>query len=212
MLENFVSYLRNKGAVLGEFSKLSAYCNCSECQLKLVTTESGIEHDGYLQQLSRGSTPSTVLRDLIFQTSRIVYFISPTVKTIPKIEYVRSVLERVLLNPRCSANFTWDLQKECGEKLAARTLVNIFFNNEQKRTNGSVRKKNDSWFQKETKKEEVIISVLNFFLAIFPFWCSILNNLIMNSLSWLILWNTLFHAFSQCPHFIPPEIIKVTFA
>ena len=31
----------------------------------------------------------------------------------------------------------------------------------------------------------------------------------MNSL--IDLSNTLFHSFSQCPYFIPPEIIKVTF-
>ena len=52
MLENFVSYLRNKGAVLSELSKLREHSRCSECQLKLVATESGIEHDDYLQQLS----------------------------------------------------------------------------------------------------------------------------------------------------------------
>ena len=86
MLENFVSYLRNKGTVLSKFSR--EHFKCSECQLKLVATESGIEHDDYLQQLSCGSTPSIALRDFIFQTSHIVYFISPTVKTIPKIEYV----------------------------------------------------------------------------------------------------------------------------
>ena len=41
-------------------------------------------------------------------------------------------------------------------------------------------KKIDSWFQKETKKEGVIISVLNF---LFPLQFSILNNsLIMDSL------------------------------
>ena len=52
MLENFVSYLRNKGTVLSELSKLWEHSKCSECQLKLVATVSGIEHDDYLQQLS----------------------------------------------------------------------------------------------------------------------------------------------------------------
>ena len=80
MVENFVSYLRNKGAVLSKISKLREHSKWSECQLKLVATESGIEHDHCLQQLSS-------LRDLIFQTFRIIDFISPTVKTIPKIVY-----------------------------------------------------------------------------------------------------------------------------
>ena len=52
-------------------SELSERSKCSECQLKFVATESGIEHDGYLQQLSRGGTPSTALRDFIFQTFSI---------------------------------------------------------------------------------------------------------------------------------------------
>ena len=67
MLENLVSYLRNKGIVLSELSKLSEHSMCSECQLKFVTTESVIEHDNYLQQLSNGGTLSIALFDFIFQ-------------------------------------------------------------------------------------------------------------------------------------------------
>ena len=44
-----------------------------------MVTESGIELDGYLQQLFRGGTPSIALRDFIFQTFSIIDFISPTV-------------------------------------------------------------------------------------------------------------------------------------
>ena len=51
-----------KATVLSELSKLSERSKCSECQLKLVATESGIAHDDYLQQLFRGSTPSIALR------------------------------------------------------------------------------------------------------------------------------------------------------
>ena len=43
-------------------SKLSERFKCSECQLKLVATESGIEQDDYLQQLFHGGTPSIALR------------------------------------------------------------------------------------------------------------------------------------------------------
>ena len=42
-----------KAAVLSELSKLSERANkCSESQFKLVATESGTEHDDYLQQIS----------------------------------------------------------------------------------------------------------------------------------------------------------------
>ena len=74
---------------------------------------------------------------------------------------------------------------------------------------GKKKKKPDSWLKKETKKG-VIISVLNFFSPIFPLWFSILNNLLI--MYFLIgIRKALFHAFSQCFHFIPPEIIKVSF-
>ena len=59
VLENFVSYLRNnynnynKATTLSELSELSERFKCSECQLKLVATEIGIEHDD-LQQPFRG--------------------------------------------------------------------------------------------------------------------------------------------------------------
>ena len=75
MLENFVSYLRNKGAVLIELSKLSEHSKCSKCQLKLVATESGIEHNDYhAVHLSRGGTPNIALRNFISQTFRIIDF------------------------------------------------------------------------------------------------------------------------------------------
>ena len=120
--------------VLSELSKLSECCKCSKCQLKLVATESGIEVLGGL------TTPSIALRDFIFQIFSIIDFISSTIKTITKKAYVRSVSESEFLNPGYSTNFTCDLHKECGEKLAARTVVNLFFNNKQKHTNDSVRK------------------------------------------------------------------------
>ena len=85
MLEIFVSYLKMiKATVLSKLSKLSERSKCSECQLKLVATEIGIEHGDYLQQIFRGGTPSIALRDFIFQTFRIIDFISQTIKTITK--------------------------------------------------------------------------------------------------------------------------------
>ena len=60
---NFVSYLVIiQATVLSEISKLSKRFKFSECQLKLVATESGIEHDDYLQQLFHGCTPRIALR------------------------------------------------------------------------------------------------------------------------------------------------------
>ena len=62
--------------VLSELSKLSEHSKCSTCQHKLVATESGIEHDDHLQQLSREGTSNIALRDFISQTFNIIAFIS----------------------------------------------------------------------------------------------------------------------------------------
>ena len=45
----------------------------------------------------------------------------------------------MLLNPGYRTNFTCDLHKEWDDKIAARTVVNNFFKNEQKYTDDSVR-------------------------------------------------------------------------
>ena len=110
-----------------------------------------------------------------------------TIKTITKNVYVRSVSEKVLLNPGYSTNFTCDLRKKWSEKLAARTVVNVIFNNKQEHiykwlANDSVRKEQIVDFEKR-HREKVIISALNFFLPILFLCFCILNNLlIMDSL------------------------------
>ena len=102
-----------------------------------MATESGIQHDDYLQQLScRGLTTSSIsLREFIFQTFSVIDFILPTIKSINKNVYVQSISERILLNLGYSTCFTCDFHKEWGEKLAARNVLNIFSNNEQNHTN-----------------------------------------------------------------------------
>ena len=119
-----------------------------------MASESGIEHDNYLQQLSRGCTTDIALCDCIFETFSIIDFVSPTIKAITKNVYVRNNSERVLLNPGYSTNFTCDLHKEWGETLAVRTVVNIFFNDEQKHTNNSVRKEQIIDCKKKQRKKE----------------------------------------------------------
>ena len=108
-----------------------------------MATESGIEQDDYLQQLSLGglTTASIALRNFIFQTCSISDFISRTIKTVTKNVYIQSVSDRVLLNPRYSTKFTW------GEKLAARTVVHI------NHTNDLVRKEQIDFKTRQRKKE-----------------------------------------------------------
>ena len=81
-----------------------------------MITESGIEHDDYLQQLLPGGTPSIALRDFIFKTFSIIDFISPTIKTITKDAYVRSVSERSSYNVCYLAHFSKIKKTICGRK------------------------------------------------------------------------------------------------
>ena len=120
-----------------------------------MATESGIEQDDYLQQLSLGGlTPASIaLPNFIFQTCSISDFISRTIKTVTKNVYIQSVSDRVLLNPRYSTKFTCDPHKEWGEKLAARTVVHIFFNNEINHTNDLVRKEQIDFKTRQRQKE-----------------------------------------------------------
>ena len=70
---------------------------------------------------------------------------------------------------------------------------------------------NRQLISKETKKERAIISGPNFYLPIFSLLFSILNNLLIMDFLIGVFGKTLFHAFSHCSHFIPPEVIKVIF-
>ena len=63
-----------------------------------------------------------------------LHSISLIIKTITKNAYVRSVSEKVLLNPGYATSFTCDFHVEWGKKLAARTVGNKLFNNKQKHT------------------------------------------------------------------------------
>ena len=95
-----------RATVISELSKPIELSKCSDCQLKFLATEIGIEHNDYLLQLFRGGRPSIALCDFIFQTFSIIGFVSPTIKTITKNVYVQSVSDRVLLNPGYITNFT----------------------------------------------------------------------------------------------------------
>ena len=91
-------------------SELSKLSECCKCS---KCQHKLVATESGIEVLGGLTTPSIASRDFIFQIFSIIDFIT---------------------------NFTCDLHKECGEKLAARTAVNIFFKNKQKHTNDSVRK------------------------------------------------------------------------
>ena len=84
-------------------------------------------------------------------------------------------------------------------------------NNNEQNIQMTLRKRTDSWFQKEKKfsfqkegKSNFFCSKL--FLANISFMFCILNNLLMDSLIGII--KEFLYAFSQCSHFLkqPPEV------
>ena len=74
--------------------------------------------------------------------------------TITENVYAWSVPERVLVNPEYSTNCICDLHKEQDEKSAAKTVVNICSNNEQKHTNDLARKEQIVDSKKRQRKKE----------------------------------------------------------
>ena len=73
-----------------------------------------------------------------FQTFAIIDFISPTIKDHNIKCLCSKCLREVLLNPGYITNLSSG--EDCSKKFAARTVVNKYFNNEQKHTNDSARK------------------------------------------------------------------------
>ena len=92
------------------------------------------------------------MRDFIFRTFSIIDFISLTIKTITKYAYFQ-VFQRGYYKILDLVPILLVIFKEWDEKLAVRTLVNIFFNNEQKHTNDSVKKEQVVDFKKRENKE-----------------------------------------------------------
>ena len=86
----------------------------------------------------------------------------------------------MLLNLGYSTNFTCDIYKEWGEKLAARTVYFLITNKNMQMTR---LEKNKYLVSKRDKGRRSNYFCSKLLLPIFPFWFSILNNLlIMDSL------------------------------
>ena len=133
-----------------------------------------------------------LLCDFIFEPFSMIDFISPTNKD----HYIKCI---------CSKCFWEGITKSwIYYQFVARTVVNKYFNNEQKQTNDSVRKELVD-FKKRRKKEGVIISVLNFFLPISPLWFSILNNLLITDSLIGIVKDFVSRFFTMFQFYTPPS-------
>ena len=145
-------------SVVGYVAKtLSSRSDSNQCRGKLIFNNkgNGHDHDKYLRLLSRRglTVASLALADFIFQTFSILHYISPTIYEMTKNKNTRKIAENVLpkhlnkvVNFTCVNHEDWDVT------FSVRACINIFYNNEQKITNQSVRKDQIKDFKKRHKE------------------------------------------------------------
>ena len=138
---------------------LSSRSDCNQCKEKLIFSnkDNGHDHDKYLRLLSCGglTVPSLALTDFIFQTFSILHYISPTIHEVTKNKNIRKITENVLpkhLNK--VVNFACVNHEDWAVRFSVRACINIFYNNEQKITNQSVRKDQIKDFKKRQTKND----------------------------------------------------------
>ena len=130
---------------------------CAACEAKMITDETSIKYDEYLRTLSRGGLicPSPPLRNFVFQSFGILDYMSQIIHNITQNVPVRSVAEEILrdLQTNC-INFTCIQHEQWGKTFTIRTVVNMFYNNKQKKVNDSVRMGQLTDFKKRQRKKE----------------------------------------------------------
>ena len=88
------------------------------------------------------------MRDFIFHTFTIIDFISPTIKD----HYMKCVYSKCFREDISWIYYQFAV-RDYSEKLAARTAVNKYFDNEETHTNESARKELVHFKQRQRKKE-----------------------------------------------------------
>ena len=121
--------------------KLSKRSKCDICPNMMIAKDEDIMHNEYLKILSRGglTCPNPFLSEFVCHAFSILDFISPIVLKYSSIP-TRNLSERILSKLFDTANFTCQDHQDWGKKFALRIIVNIFYNNQQKASNDSVRK------------------------------------------------------------------------
>ena len=130
---------------------------CPVCKAKLIADKTSIKYDYYLRTLSCGGLicPSPPLRDFVFHCFGTLDYISQIIHNITQNVSVRSVAEENLsdLQSNC-INFTCMQQEQWGKKFTIWTVVNLFYNNKQKKVNDFVQKEQVTDFKKRQRKKE----------------------------------------------------------
>ena len=121
----------------------------------------------FLENISRRLL---LLRDFNFQAFSIIYFISPTIKD----HNIKCICSKCFREGITNSWIYYQFViRTVVKNLPPGTVVNKYFNNKQKHTNGSARKELLDFNKRQWKKEYCS----RLFLRIFPLWFSTLNNL-----------------------------------
>ena len=125
--------------------------NCVECGSKMISEEDNLA-DGYTEILSRGR--------LIKPSASVSYAISSCFAQIDRInELIQSSLVRKFWKeasekyaPQTASSC--EVHEDSNRKARIRIVINIYFNNKQKRTGDTIRKEQIVGFKKRQRKKE----------------------------------------------------------
>ena len=131
---------------------------CNDCQIKLILQNADFnKEDDYLDKLSRGGLikPSDHLREFVSQSFLILDHVSEIVKKKVSGNDIRKISEKLLDTMQDGMIFfVCNDHEKTGKKFALRATINIFFNNEQKLVNETIRKDEVKTFKsRQTRKK-----------------------------------------------------------
>ena len=146
---------REVAVVIGGYiaKKLIKRTGCEACKLSLVATAADIVENDYLSKLSRGGliTPSADLAHYVAKRFAMLDVVEGLIFESPLAE--RTAAEHILRLNEYPKSFMCESHHELGAKFCNRTVVNVFYNNEQKKLSGSVREKAVKSFKQRQRKK-----------------------------------------------------------
>ena len=134
--------------------KLAKRSKCDVCPAKLVSAEKHVDNDNYLSTLSRGGLicPSAELSQFISHSFSILDMTNEVIQKFVNQAPVKHIAEKMLTKIQNGViNFTCQEHMNWGRKFSIRTVVNIFYNNEQKRLSDCSRKDQIKDFKKRQR-------------------------------------------------------------
>ena len=120
----------------------------------MIALDDDVAHDEYLKLLSRGGliVPSPFLSHFLCHVFSILDFISPIVRKYGSSFPTKQLCELILLKLFATVNFTCQDHQDWGKKFASRTVINIFYNNQQKVSYDRVRKEQIKEFKQRQRR------------------------------------------------------------